>query len=186
MSCICYCRMGCCGETGCWHKVHSDTIETNDLGQAKSFRLFSLKRPFMRAFHTSWFCFFCAFLSWFAIQPLLPTIGRELHLSKKDIADTGIASVSADIIVRIVIGPVCDHVGPRRVMSALLIAGSIPLAFSGLVKDVTGLIILRVFISVLGGTFIPCQMWTTSMFSSKVYIYIFKCIKCINGNVHLT
>lgn len=149
-------------------KIHAQTFETDELGKAKSFRFCSLKRPFMRSFHTSWFCFFVAFTSWFGIQPLLPTIRKELNLTKKDLAHSGMASVAATIAIRVVVGPLCDRFGPRRVMSLLLLIGSIPMALAGLIKSATGLIVLRLCIGVLGGAFVPCQFWTTAMFNVKV------------------
>ncbi|XP_045168958.1 uncharacterized protein LOC123531780 [Mercenaria mercenaria] len=151
-----------------FRKIQAKSIEVDDLGKAKSFQICSLRRPHMRAFHTSWFCFFIAFTAWFGIQPLIPTIRKELGLSKKEVARSGIASISATIAVRIFVGPLCDKFGPKRVMSGLLIAGAIPLAFCGLVKDGVGLIIIRLCIGVLGGTFIPCQFWTSAMFNVKI------------------
>ncbi|CAG2257383.1 NRT [Mytilus edulis] len=93
---------------------------------------------------------------------------KELNLSKKDVANSGIASVAATIGLRIIVGPLCDKFGPRRIMSALLLTGSIPMALAGLIKNGTGLIVLRLFIGVLGGAFVPCQVWTSIMFNSKI------------------
>ncbi|CAC5369372.1 NRT [Mytilus coruscus] len=93
---------------------------------------------------------------------------KELKLSKKDVANSGIASVAATIGLRIIVGPLCDKFGPRRIMSAILLTGSIPMALAGLIKNGTGLIVLRLFIGVLGGAFVPCQVWTSIMFNSKI------------------
>lgn len=150
------------------HKIQAPSIETDALGKAKSFRLFSIQRPHMRSFHCSWFCFFVAFTTWFGIQPLLPTIRNELGLSKADIGHSGTASIAATIGIRVIVGPLCDYFGPRRIMSLLLIVGAIPMALAGLVKDATGLIILRLCVGILGGTFVPCQFWTTAMYNSEI------------------
>ncbi|VDI73182.1 MFS transporter, NNP family, nitrate/nitrite transporter [Mytilus galloprovincialis] len=149
-------------------KLHAKEIKKDKNGKAKQFQLFSIRRPYMRAFHTSRFCFFLAFTSWFGIQPLIPTIMKELKLSKTDVANSGIASVAATIGLRIIVGPLCDRFGPRKIMSALLLTGSIPMALAGLIKNGTGLIVLRLFIGVLGGAFVPCQFWTSIMFNSKI------------------
>lgn len=158
--------MSCC--TRILKKINSKNIEEDDFGKAKQFALFSIARPHMRSFHSSWFCFFAAFTAWFGIQPLLPTIRRELHLSKLDLANSGIASVAATIAIRVIIGPLCDKFGPRKTMSGLLIAGAIPMALCGLIRSGTGLIIIRLFVGILGGTFVPCQFWTSSMFNTKI------------------
>ncbi|CAC5416805.1 NRT [Mytilus coruscus] len=158
--------MSCC--TKLLGKIQAKQIEVDDLGKAKQFRLFSIARPHMRSFHSSWFCFFVAFTSWFGIQPLLPTIRKELELSKTDLANSGIASVAATIAVRVIIGPICDKFGPRKTMCCLLITGAIPMALAGLIKTGTGLIVLRLFVGILGGTFVPCQFWTSAMYNSKI------------------
>ncbi|CAG2231197.1 NRT [Mytilus edulis] len=155
--------MSCC--TNIMRKIQAKKIEVDDLGKAKQFRLFSIARPHMRSFHASWFCFFVAFTSWFGIQPLLPTIRKELELSKTDLANSGIASVAATIAVRVIIGPMCDKFGPRKIMCSLLITGAIPMALAGLIKTGTGLIVLRLFVGILGGTFVPCQFWTSAMYN---------------------
>ncbi|KAK3575910.1 hypothetical protein CHS0354_002550 [Potamilus streckersoni] len=149
-------------------KMHAKTITEDEFGKAKSFRLFSISRPHMRGFHASWMGFFVAFTSWFSIQPLIPTITKELGLSRVEIARSGIASIGATIFARIGVGPLCDKFGPRRTMSAILILGSIPLALSGLIRSGIGLLIVRLLIGILGATFIPCQFWTSAMFNVKI------------------
>lgn len=158
--------MSYCGKI--FRTIQAKQIERDDLGKAKQFRLFSIARPHMRGFHASWFGFFVAFTSWFGIQPLLPTIRKEFGFSKKDLANSGTASVAATIAVRVVIGALCDRFGPRRAMAGLLISGAIPMALAGVINSATGLIVLRLFIGVLGGCFVPCQFWTSAMFSPKI------------------
>ena len=159
-------KLNCC--QGVLAKIHAPDIIEDDLGKAKSLRLCSLERPHMRGFHTSWFTCLVASTAWFGIQPLIPTIRKELCLDKTTIAHSGTPSISATIFVRFVVGPFCDRFGPRRVMSGLLIVGAFPLAFSGLIGNATGLIVVRFFIGVLGGAFIPCQFWTSVMFNGKI------------------
>ncbi|KAL3892010.1 hypothetical protein ACJMK2_004250 [Sinanodonta woodiana] len=149
-------------------KIHAKAISKDEFEKAKSFRFFSITRPHMRAFHTSWFGFFVAFASWFSIQPLIPTIAKEFSLSKIEIARSGIASVAVTIFARVCIGPLCDRYGPRRTMSAIMIMGSLPIALSGLIRDGRGLLIVRLFIGIIGATFIPCQFWTSAMFNQKI------------------
>ena len=47
-------------------------------------------------------------------------------------------------------------------------AGAIPTALAGTVTSASGLIALRFFIGILGGTFVPCQVWTTGFFDKNV------------------
>jgi len=53
-------------------------------------------------------------------------------------------------------------------MAALLVMGAIPSGLASIVHSVHGLYIVRFFIGILGGTFVPCQAWTTVFFDKKV------------------
>lgn len=44
---------------------------------------------------------------------------------------------------RLIVGPLCERFGPRKVMAGLLFVGAIPTAMVGLVKTAGGLIALR-------------------------------------------
>nr|CAG8540056.1 11843_t:CDS:2 [Entrophospora candida] len=136
--------------------------------KATAINLRSIARPYMRAFHFSWMGFLTAFTGWFAIPPLLVTISEDLQLSKDQEASTNIAAVSSTILFRICAGPLTDRIGPKRVMGLLLIAGSIPIGLSGLVTGFEGLVVVRIFIGILGATFVPCQTWTTHMFNRNI------------------
>ena len=72
------------------------------------------------------------------------------------------------LLVRFIAGPLCDRFGPRLVFVGLLLCGSIPTALSGLVTNPQGLIALRFFVGILGGTFVPCQVWCTGFFDKKI------------------
>lgn len=52
-------------------------------------------------------------------------------------------------------------------MAALLIIGAIPSGLAGTVTSVGGLYTIRFFIGILGGTFVPCQAWTTAFFGTS-------------------
>lgn len=47
-------------------------------------------------------------------------------------------------------------------------AGAIPTALAGTVQSANGLIALRFFIGILGGSFVPCQVWTTGFFDKNI------------------
>ena len=52
--------------------------------------------------------------------------------------------------------------------AAILMAGAIPTALAGTVNNATDILVLRCFIGILGGTFVPCQVWTTGFFDKNV------------------
>ena len=68
----------------------------------------------MRAFHLTWMAFFVCFFAWFACAPLMPVIKGEFGLSMSQIANINIAAVAITILVRLIVGPMCDRFGPRK------------------------------------------------------------------------
>ena len=111
--------------------------------RATKLKIWSFKRPHMRAFHCAWFGFFCAFFIWFAIAPLLPVVKDTLGITKQDIWTSNICSVASTVLLRFINGPLCDKYGPRITMSTMLVAASIPCAMIGLVNSTLGLCICR-------------------------------------------
>ena len=65
-------------------------------------------------------------------------------------------------------GPACDRFGPRYTFAACLLAGSLPTALAGAVANAKGLLALRFFIGILGGAFVPCQVWSTGFFDKNI------------------
>ncbi|GAC1389303.1 MAG: MFS transporter [Variovorax sp.] len=130
--------------------------------------LFSASTPQMRAFHVTWLAFFICFFAWFAAAPLMPLIKAEFGLTKDQIANINIASVSVTILVRLIIGPLCDKYGPRRTYTWLLLLGSIPvfgLAFS---KSYEVFLFFRLCIGAIGASFVITQYHTSVMFAPNV------------------
>ncbi|MCJ1281876.1 hypothetical protein MMC26_001199 [Xylographa opegraphella] len=122
-----------------------------------------------RVFFFAWFGFFIAFWSWYAFPPLLTlTIAKDLGLTPTDIANSNIIALVATLLVRLVAGPACDMFGPRYTFAACLLAGSIPTALAGAVTSAKGLLALRFFIGILGGSFVPCQVWSTGFFDKNI------------------
>jgi NNP family nitrate/nitrite transporter-like MFS transporter len=62
----------------------------------------------------------------------------------------------------------CDTIGPRWTFAIILLSGAVPTALAGAVTTAKGLLALRFFIGILGGSFIPCQVWTTGFFDKNV------------------
>lgn len=167
-------------------------------GKARSVPVFNVVNMYGRVFFFSWMGFLIAFWSWCkyklktrirqcldvvhvkkgkvrtdyhtdAFPPLLTkTIKADLHLSQKEVANSNIVSLVATLVVRFIAGPLCDRFGPRKVFAGLLLTGAIPTALAGTVKNATGLITLRFFVGILGGTFVPCQVWSMQFFDKNV------------------
>jgi NNP family nitrate/nitrite transporter-like MFS transporter len=150
------------------YKTYALKVDPNQDDKATEIRLCNFSRPHMRAFHCSWWTFFVAFFIWFAISPLLSEVKISLDISKQDIWTSNICSVAGTIVMRFVLGPLCDKYGARTLMGFVLMGASIPCALIGLVNSATTLAITRFFIGLGGSTFVMCQYWSTSMFSKEV------------------
>jgi NNP family nitrate/nitrite transporter-like MFS transporter len=99
---------------------------------------------------------------------LTVTIKKDLALTSEQVANSNIVSLVATLAVRFLAGPLCDQYGPRKVFCMILLVGSIPIGLAPLIKDATGLYIIRLFIGILGGAFVPCQVWCTGWFDKNV------------------
>jgi NNP family nitrate/nitrite transporter-like MFS transporter len=153
-----------------WKKYTEYMINTDpdQDDKATEIKLCSFARPHMRAFHCSWWGFFIAFFIWFAIAPLLSEIKDTLGITKKDLWTSSIVGVGGTIMMRFILGPMCDKYGARILFTIVLCAASIPTACTGFVESATGLAILRLFIGIAGGSFVMCQYWTSRMFTRDV------------------
>jgi len=99
---------------------------------------------------------------------LSKSIKADLHLSQNEIANSNIIALTATLLVRFIAGTMCDYFGPRKTFASLLFMGAIPTALAGTAKNATGLYFIRFFVGVLGGTFVPCQVWTTGFFDRNI------------------
>jgi len=136
--------------------------------QLTKLNIFSLKGVQMRTFHITWLMFFVCFFGWFGLAPLMPTIRGELHLTKGQVGNIIIASVTATIIARLIIGKLCDTWGPRKTAIRLLLIGSLPVFFVGLAHSYMTFLLFRLAIGVIGASFVITQFHTSMMFAPKI------------------
>ncbi len=130
--------------------------------------IFKMDSVQMRTFHITWLTFFACFFGWFGLAPLMPTIRQDLGLTKPQIGNIIIASVSATIIARLFIGRLCDTWGPRKTYTTLLILGSIPVFLVGLANSYETFLLFRLAIGVIGASFVITQYHTSVMFAPNI------------------
>jgi NNP family nitrate/nitrite transporter-like MFS transporter len=143
-------------------------MKTNPQGKATQIKLFSFQAPHMRTFHLSWLSFFLCFFGWFGIAPLMAIVREELSLTQSQIGNIIIASVAITVIARLLIGWLCDKIGPRITYSAMLILGSFPVMLIGLSDSYTSFMLFRLAIGVIGASFVITQYHTSVMFAPNV------------------
>ncbi|EHL03408.1 putative Nitrate transporter [Glarea lozoyensis 74030] len=103
--------------------------------------------------------------------PLLSdAIKHDLKLTQNEIANSNIIALTAtsSLLVRLVAGPACDAFGPRKTFAACLLIGAIPSVLAGTIHNAMGLYFIRFFVGILGGSFVPCQVWSTGFFDKNI------------------
>lgn len=145
-------------------------LPVDENGKAKTLKIFSIRRPHMRAFHFAWFSFFLAFFGWFALSPLQKNIAKreETEWLQGKLKITNIVGVLGTIMMRLSIGPFCDRFGPRLAQSLLLSIFSIPVFLVALSNNLWQWLLARFFIGFIGAAFVVTQFWTSIMFSGNI------------------
>lgn len=136
--------------------------------RATRIQLLDFRSAPMRAFHVTWVSFFLCFFAWFGVAPLMAVIRSELGLTDAQVKNTIIASVAITIVARLIVGALCDRLGPRRTYAGLLVLGSLPVMGIGLATNYETFLIFRLMIGVIGASFVITQFHTSLMFAPNV------------------
>ena len=91
-------------------------------------------------------------------------VREDLMLTKAQVGNTIIASVAITVIVRIIIGPLCDRFGSRLVYTWLLLLGSLPVMGIGLAQSYESFLLFRLALGAIGASFVITQYHTSMMF----------------------
>ncbi|KAK1301503.1 High affinity nitrate transporter 2.7 [Acorus calamus] len=145
------------------------TLPVDADGKATELRPFSCSAtPHMLAFHLSWLSLFACFFSALSPPPLLPLIRDSLSLTDSQISLSAVASFSGVVLARLLIGPVCDLLGPRAATAAVSLSTA-PFVFAlSAVGSPEAFIAVRFFIGFSLAGFVSNQHWTSSLFSADV------------------
>jgi len=119
----------------------------------------------MRAFHMAWCAFFLSFFGWFGMAPLMAIVREDLLLTKAQIGTTIVASVAMPVLVRLLIGPLCERYGARLTYTWLLLLGALPVMGIGFATSYETFLLFRLAIGTLGASFVITQYHTSVMFA---------------------
>ena len=136
--------------------------------KATKIKLFSLNSIPMRTFHMTWFAFFLCFFGWFGIAPLMAVVREDLNLTAQQVGNTVIASVMITVFGRILVGWLCDKIGPRKAYTYLLVLGALPVMGIGLSTNYETFLLFRLAIGGIGASFVITQYHTSVMFAPNV------------------
>ena len=107
----------------------------------------------------SWIGFFISFVSTFAAAPMVAIIREDLELTKPDLGSAGLAAVTGTIAARVVMGSICDVVGPRYGLSIVLMVTA-PFCFCmSYVTSAAGFLICR-----MGIGLVPMRLATLGIY----------------------
>jgi NNP family nitrate/nitrite transporter-like MFS transporter len=79
-----------------------------------------------------------------------------------------IASVSATILARLLMGKLCDTIGPRLAYTLLLAVGALPVMLIGLSNSYQSFLLFRLAIGIIGASFVITQFHTSMMFAPNI------------------
>lgn len=137
-------------------------------GKATKIKLWSINTPQMRTFHLTWMAFFLCFFGWFGVAPMLTIIRDDLNITTDQIVTANMVAVASTVFMRLIIGWLCDKIGPRIAYAWLLMLGAIPVMLIGLSQNYEQFLIFRMLIGAIGASFVITQFHTSVMFAPNI------------------
>lgn len=137
-------------------------------GKATKIKLWSFNTLHMRTFHLTWMAFFLCFFGWFGIAPMLSIVRDDLGITTDQIVTANMVAVASTVFMRLIIGWLCDKIGPRIAYSWLLMLGAIPVMLIGLSQNYEQFLLFRMLIGTIGASFVITQFHTSVMFAPNI------------------
>lgn len=116
--------------------------------------MFGFNRQQVTILHLSWIAFFLTFVSWFNLAPFNTTLIATMGLTEGQMRVLMIANVALTIPARILIGPLVDALGPKRVfVGVLLFTGGVCFLFA-MSRTFNDLLVSRLLMGMSGAGFV--------------------------------
>lgn len=129
--------------------------------------LIAFGRAEIAALHKTWIAFFITFYVWFNMAPLVSTIIKDTGLTLDQLKVLAICNVALTVPARVVIGMLCDRIGPRKTFCIVMWAMAFPCLGFALASSYTEMLIARLVLSAVGTGFVVGIAMTSLWFKPR-------------------
>ena len=119
------------------------------------------------ALHKTWIAFFITFYVWFNMAPLVSTIMKDTGLTLDQLKVLAICNVALTVPMRVVVGMMCDRLGPRKTFCIVMWAMAFPCIGFALATTYTEMLIARLILSSVGTGFVVGIAMTSLWFKPR-------------------
>lgn len=129
--------------------------------------LLAFGRAEIAALHKTWIAFFITFYVWFNMAPLVSTIIKDTGLTLDQLKVLAICNVALTVPTRVVIGMLCDRIGPRKTFCIVMWAMVLPCLWFAFASTYTEMLIARLLLSTVGTGFVVGIAMTALWFKPR-------------------
>ncbi|HEY4744035.1 MAG TPA: MFS transporter [Desulfuromonadaceae bacterium] len=129
--------------------------------------LLAFGRPEIKALHKTWIAFFITFYVWFNMAPLVSTIIKDTGLTLDQLKVLAICNVALTVPTRVVVGMLCDRIGPRKTFCLVMWSMAFPCIWFAFASSFTEMLISRLMLSSVGTGFVVGIAMTSLWFKPK-------------------
>jgi len=129
--------------------------------------LLAFGRAEIAALHKTWIAFFITFYVWFNMAPLVSTIMKDTGLTLDQLKVLAICNVALTVPMRVVVGMMCDRLGPRKTFCIVMWAMAFPCIGFALATTYTEMLIARLVLSSVGTGFVVGIAMTSLWFKPR-------------------
>jgi len=129
--------------------------------------LFAFGRTEIMALHKTWIAFFITFYVWFNMAPLASTIMKDTGLTLDQLKILAICNVALTVPMRVVVGMLCDRIGPRRTFCIVMWAMAFPCMYFAFASTYLEMLVSRLILSAVGTGFVVGIAMTSLWFKPR-------------------